>query len=102
MVKITVYKITGWQLLFKVPESYCEECDLLVAAANTVAKKLSKKGVKVQVVVRPYTNYFLPAILKGIWHPPGIVVDGKLISQGVVPPQADIEAAVMEAVKKNK
>ena len=99
MVKITIYKITGWQLLLKVPESYCEECDLSVAAANEVAKKLRKRGIKVEVVVRSWTNYLPLALLKGIWHPPGVLVEGRLISQGVVPSQQAIEQAVIQASK---
>ena len=91
---ITIYKITGKQLLVKIPQNFCEECDLSVAAANEVQKKMKKHGITVEVKVRPWANYFLPAILKGIWHPPGVVVDGKLVSQGVVPSQKDIEKAI--------
>ena len=99
MVTITVYKITGKQLLFTVPDSYCEECDLSLAAARAVAKKMKKRGIKVDVVVRPWLNYIFPALLKGIWHPPGVVVEGKLISQGIVPNQKDIEQAILLAKK---
>jgi len=102
MVEIIVYRITGKQLLVNIPKSFCEECDLSVAAAQDVKKKMAKKGIKVDVIIRPWANSFFRAILKGIYHPPGVVVGGKLVSQGIVPDKNKIEQAVLEANKKRK
>jgi hypothetical protein len=97
MLRITIYKITGKQLLITVPQSYCEECDLSVEVAKKAAINMREKGINVAVVVKPWVNNIIPALLNGVWHPPGVLVQGKLVSQGIVPRQSDIEKAILRA-----
>ena len=82
-VRVTVYRFTGKQLFFTVPESYCEECDLTIRLVKRIASELGED--RVEVVVKPWFNYLLEALFKGGWHPPVVTVDGERVSQGVVP-----------------
>ncbi|MBI2140826.1 hypothetical protein HYU16_00215 [Candidatus Woesearchaeota archaeon] len=101
-VEITVYKITGKQLFFNVKKEFCRECDLCVAVAKEAAASVLRKYrlIKVSVVVKPWLNNLFEAMLRGVWHPPGIVVGNKLISQGIVPDKKGIEKAVLVAAEK--
>jgi len=37
-VNVVIYKMTGKQFFFNVPESMCEECDLSVERVKSTAK----------------------------------------------------------------
>lgn len=95
---ITVYRITGRQLFFKVAASVCEECDLTVAAANKAADELRTDGIRVSVDVRPWLNNIVQALWRGAYHPPAVLVNGKLVSQGFVPTVEGLKVAVREAI----
>ncbi len=97
-IVITVYRITGKQLFFRVAASVCEECDLTVAAANGAAEELSAGGTKIRIDVRPWLNNILQALWRGAYHPPAVLVNGKLVSQGIVPTVEGLKAAVREAI----
>ncbi len=49
-VHIVIYRITGKQLFFRIPEKVCEECDLSVAIVYRVIKELGAEG-KIKVTV---------------------------------------------------
>jgi len=95
---ITVYRITGRQLFFRVAASVCEECDLAVAAANRAADELSADGIRIRVDVRPWLNKIVQALWRGAYHPPAVLVNGKLVSQGFVPTVEGLQVAVREAI----
>lgn len=94
-IKITVYRITGDQLFFRVPESVCEECDLTVATAKRAIADLPPGTARLEV--KPWLSHVLEALFRGGWHPPVVTVDGKLVSQGVVPLSDKLRQAVLEA-----
>src|SRR5260370_35955365 len=81
---ITVFRVTGRQLFFRVASSVCEECDLAVTAADGAADELNEEGIAVRVDARPWLNNIFPALWRGAFHPPAGGVDGKLGSQGFV------------------
>jgi hypothetical protein len=92
MMEIMIYRITGQQWLVNVPEAWCEECDLTI---NLVKKVLAELGVgkgdkRVRLVVKPYAEFAFQALAKGGWHPPVLVIDGKIFSQGIVPDKAKL------------
>ena len=93
-LNILIYKISGKQLFFNVPKSVCEECDLSVAMVKKVAKRVN--GNKISIKVRPWFNYLPQALLKGGWHPPIVLVNGKIFSQGIVPDEKKLESRIRQ------
>lgn len=82
---VTVYYITGRQLgPITVPDNWCEECDLTVRAVQT-ALKIADPDATLTFAAKPWMRHAVPALLKGGWHPPVVVIDGEIHSQGVVP-----------------
>ena len=96
-VEVTVYRITGSQLFFRVPEAVCEECDLTVAVAHRVAESFGPEVVT--VTVKPWLNHLPAALLRGGWHPPVVTVNGKLVTQGIVPTPETLQRAITEAAR---
>ena len=79
---------------------------IVVALENVVARELhflvrkavEKSGPGVaQLMVKSWMNALLEALLKGGWHPPIVTVEGKIVSQGVVPEQKAVKDAILEA-----
>ncbi len=93
-MSIVVYRVTGRQGPFTIPDSFCEECDLTVAVARRVAGRLGPEAVSVEV--KPWIRHLPEALVKGGWHPPVVTVAGKLLTQGVVPRAEVLERAVLK------
>ncbi len=90
-VTITVFRITGRQLFFRVPDRVCEECDLTVQVARSVADRYPGRVV---VEIKPWLDHLPSALRRGGWHPPVVLVEGRRVSQGVVPTPDALDAAV--------
>lgn len=88
---VTVYPMTGRQLFFNVPHSFCEECDLTVRLVKRVAADIPD----VEVRIKPWFNNLLGALRRGGWHPPVVTINGKVSSQGVVPDEDALRRALM-------
>ena len=99
-VNVVIYKMTGRQLFFNVPEKMCEECDLSVAQVRDVANKVN--GNAVDIKVKPWLNHMFLVLLKGGWHPPIVMINGKIFSQGIVPDAKELENKIREETKINK
>ena len=92
---MTIYKFTGWQGLLKIPESWCRECDLLVRATERVAET---SGADMTLDVKPWFLWFWKPLFRfGAWKAPILVVDGELVSQGIVPEDGKIAEALSKA-----
>jgi glutaredoxin len=78
---ITVYPITGRQLFFRVPHSWCEECDLTIRTVQQVIDGHDHLELR----VKPWINNIVDALRRGGWHAPVVTIDGNLFSQGLVP-----------------
>ena len=98
-VNVVVYKMTGRQLFFNVPEKMCKECDLSVAQVKNVANKVN--GNAVDIKVKSWLNHVFQGLLKGGWHPPIVTVNGKIFSQGIVPDAKELENKIREETKLN-
>lgn len=82
---VTIYYITGKQLgPLSVPDSWCEECDLTVRAVQSALREADPQS-HLTFTVKPWMRHAVPALLKGGWHPPIVVIGGKVHSQGIVP-----------------
>lgn len=82
---ISIYRFTGRQGLFSVPKKWCEECDLLILMVKQTVEGLRIKS-KTKITIKPWWLWWWqPLFLYFAWHAPILVINGKLISQGVVP-----------------
>ena len=81
-VDITIYVYTGKHLggLFEIAEEKCIECNLNVTAAREVQATIGKDRVRVHV--KSYFSNIHRAILKGIFHPPATLVNGRYVYGG--------------------
>ena len=95
-VKVTVYRITGWQGPINVPHRFCEECDLTIRAVQRVIEEVD--DARVTFAHRPWMLWFWKPLLRGGWHAPIFTIDGRIISQGVVPGNDVIRGAITEAL----
>lgn len=87
---VTVYPITGKQLFFRVPHSWCEECNLSIRVVESAAADLDH----VEVRIRPWFNNLIQALRRGGWHAPVVTIDDEIFSQGIVPDEAELRAAL--------
>lgn len=84
-LEVKIYYIIGRQLgPISIPHSWCEECDLTVRLVNQLVGELDA-GDAIRVQAKPWLANMIPALLKGGWHPPVLLVGGRIHSQGVVP-----------------
>lgn len=83
--EITIYRFTGSQGLFSIPKAWCEECDLLVSQVRRTVTELGLDD-KTKITIRPWWLWFWQPLLTHLaWHAPILTINGKLISQGVLP-----------------
>jgi hypothetical protein len=99
-VEIKIYRFTGKQLFFTIPEFVCHECDMVIRLVNRIVEKIEDKSITVQVY--PWFNKILSSLKKGGWHPPVIVINGKIFSQGIVPNEQELEERILEEIQKSK
>lgn len=82
-MRITVYRITGQQGWLRVPDWVCAECDLTVAAVRAACAGAEVPEDAISVL--PWLTNLRGALAQGASHPPVVLVDGEVYSQGVVP-----------------
>lgn len=95
-LEIVVYKITGRQLFLNIPHEMCEECDITVE----MLKNLAKEYPNIDLKVKQWTRYFYEPLLKGGWHTPIVMINGKIYSQGVVPDHDQIKKHIESYFQK--
>lgn len=86
--EVTVYPIAGPQLFFRIPDSFCRECDMTLHLVERVAEDFAD----VRVTVKPWLNHLVEALWRGGWHAPVVTIDGRVFSQGVVPDERTFRA----------
>ena len=95
---VIVYYITGKQLgPLSVPTSWCEECDLTVRAVENALAQIDPDG-RLTFESRPWIRNAIPALLKGGWHPPVVLIKGQVFSQGIVPHPDNLKRRLTEAL----
>jgi hypothetical protein len=96
---VTIYYITGKQLgPLSVPERWCEECDLTVRAVQSALREADPDST-LTFVSKPWMSHAIPALLKGGWHPPVVVIGGKVHSQGIVPKREGLVSRLRDLVE---
>ena len=85
-LEITIYRFTGQQLFFEVPKEWCEECDMTIGLTRSVLRELGlENDPRVRLVIKPWFANALKALTSGGWHPPIMLINDAVFSQGVVP-----------------
>ena len=88
--RVTVYPISGRQLFFRIPHSWCVECNLTISLVRHVAAEIGD----VEVRVKPWLNHLFDALRRGGWHAPVVTIDGRVFSQGIVPDEGELRSAL--------
>ncbi len=97
-INITIYRLTGNQGFFSVPNKWCEECDILVRMVKNTIKDLEIED-KTKLTIRPWFPWFWqPLLINLAWHAPILTINGKLISQGIVPNKHTLIKTLLENV----
>ena len=87
---IIIYRFAGRQGFFSIPEKWCEECDLLIHLVKSILKEKQLEE-STNLVIRPWFLWFwLPLLKFGTLHAPILVVNGNIVSKGVVPKKEDV------------
>lgn len=97
-INITIYRFTGSQGFFSIPKNWCEECDLLVAL---VKKTINELGIesKTQLTIKPWFLWWWQPLSTNLArHAPILIINGSLISQGIVPEKKVLTKALLENV----
>lgn len=98
-VNITLYRWAGSWGPFKVAIP-CGECALTHDVINdTIDKELD--GIAVELTLRDWLSHWWKPLLKGGWHAPIVMVDGRVISQGAALNRGVLTQAVIEAFARN-
>lgn len=96
---VRVYRFTGRQGIFRVPEAWCRECDLFVRAVDRAVKQ---SGVEASVRVLPWWTHVLGALRFGGWHPPVLVIDGRRVAQGHDVPAVERVVEALRAAEQKR
>lgn len=99
-VEITVYRLTGKQFFFSVPDAVCEECELTVRQVKNVLRELGlDNDGRVRFRVKPWVEYMDEALAVGGWHAPVLMINGRIFTQGVVPERGKLKAYLERLLK---
>lgn len=94
-ITITVFRWAGAWGPFKVTIP-CGECSLTKdVIADTVENELD--GIDVKVEMKDWLSEWWKPLLKGGWHAPIVLVDGKLVSQGAALNRGVLTQVVIDA-----
>ena len=94
-VRVTLFRWAGAWGPFKV-RIPCGECALTKdVIQDTLVTELD--GIPVQLEIREWLSEWWKPLLKGGWHAPIVLVDGKVISQGHALNRGVLTQAVIEA-----
>lgn len=100
-VKILVYRWAGAWGPFKV-NIPCGECSLTAdIIKDTIENDLD--GIEVELEIRDWLDEWWKPLLKGGWHAPIVMVEGKIVSQGQALNRGLLtQAAIQAYAEKNK
>lgn len=94
-VNLTLYRWAGKWGPFSVKIS-CGECALTHDVIDDTLKN-ELAGIEVNVTVKDWLDVWWEPLPKGGWHAPIVMVDGKIVSQGVALNRGLLTQAVIEA-----
>jgi hypothetical protein len=99
-IEIVIYRFTGRQLFFEVPQKWCEECDMTIGLTRSVLRELElENDNRVRLVIKPWMVNAIEALASGGWHPPVLLINGQVFSQGVVPDRQRLKTLLTRLLK---
>jgi len=91
-VDVIIYKYEGKFFPFEIKQE-CGECSLSLRIIKDVIKEF---GENINFLEFPWlTNWYKP-IWKGGWHAPIVIVNGKILSQGVVIDRDELRSKIIK------
>lgn len=84
---IEIYVVTGRHSFLRIPEGFCKECNMFYHAAE---EAVEESEADVDIVVKSYWTRFLRPLVRGGFHPPVLMVNGKVVAQGIDVPSKDM------------
>ncbi len=98
-VKITIYRWAGKKWFLRI-DGECIECDLTVSQVRTMVAR--NRNWPIEWEIKPWLNHLWESLRRGGWHPPVVVVDGKLVRQGTIPTLAELQVVVRRALEAKR
>jgi len=96
-VRVKIYYIAGRQIgPLSIPSSWCPECDLTLRVVQDVLKALGPE-IEIRVDAKPWLPHLFSSLRRGGWHPPVVLINDRLVSQGVVPNREMLQQRLCEA-----
>lgn len=94
-VKVELYRWAGSCGPFRITGE-CIECDFAVAAIRETVS--AHPDWPVEFEIKAWLDHAWEALRHGGWHAPVLIVDGRLVNQGRVPTDREIETAIQSAM----
>ena len=96
-VNVTIYKFEGKFFPFEIKQE-CGECNLSLRIIKDVIKEFGKD---IEFLELPWlTNWYKP-IWKGGWHAPIVMVNNKILSQGIVVDRDELRSKIIKEMYKD-
>ena len=97
-VRVVQYKWAGKWGPFKITIP-CGECGASEGIIEYVIRaEFEPHGVSVDFEVLPWLDFWWKPLLKGAWHAPIVMVNGRVVSQGVVVDAGTLGGAIRNAI----
>lgn len=96
-VTITIYKYEGKFFPFEIKEE-CGECSLSLRIIKDVIEEF---GENITFLEFPWLTYWYKPIVKGGWHAPIVMVNGKILSQGVVVDRDELRSKIIKEIYRD-
>jgi len=95
-VDITMYYWGGNKYGFSI-DSPCEECDINMEILKAMQEQeFADKPMSVSI--KPWLDNIWQSLRHGGWHPPVVLVNGKVFSQGVAIDRKELASKVEEII----
>lgn len=102
MAKITIdiYKWEGKFFPFEI-KTKCGECSLNTSIIKSVVEEMKNQGIEVLFNQYPWLDNWYKTILKGGYHPPIVMVNGRVLKQEKVLTKEELKDAIIKEYVKD-
>ena len=97
---IDIYKWEGKFFPFEI-KTKCGECSLNTSVIKSVIDEMSKQGIEIEFKEHPWLDNWYKTILKKGYHPPIILLNGKLLKQEKVLTREELKDAIIKEFVKD-
>lgn len=95
-VTITMYRWSGKKYGISI-KNECKECEINTAMLEDMKQK-EFHGKPVTIEIKPWLTHLWESLSYGGWHAPVMVVNGKLVSQGVVIDRSKLTTLILKII----